>query len=52
MYETEKDKREKEIENNRIIGIRRAYNKIKEKFEQKRRKKGKNLLLTETKFIA
>ena len=50
MYETEKDKREKEIENNRIIGIRRAYNKIKEKFEQKRRKKGKNLLLTETKF--
>ena len=48
MYETEKDKREKEIENNRILGIRRAYNKIKEKFEEKKQKMNKNLLLTET----
>lgn len=48
MYETEKDKREKEIENNRILGIRRAYNKIKEKFEEKKQKMDKNLLLTET----
>ena len=47
MYETEKDKRNQEIENNRILGIRRAYNKIKSKLEQK---KGKNLLLTETKL--
>ena len=31
MYETEKDKREKEMEKNRILGIRRAYNKIKER---------------------
>ena len=50
MYETEKDKREKEIENNRILGIRRAYNKIKEKIEGKKGKNGKNLLLTETKL--
>lgn len=50
MYETEQDKREKEIENNRILGIRRAYNKIKEKFDEKKLKKNKNLLLTETKF--
>ena len=48
MYETEKDKREKEKENNRILGIRRAYNKIKEKFEEKKQKMNKNLLLTET----
>ena len=52
MYETEKDKREKEKENNRIFGIKRAYNKIKEKFEEKeeekKTKKTKNLLLTET----
>ena len=50
MYETEKDKREKEIQNNRILGIRRAYNKIKKKFEEKKQKKNKNLLLTEAKF--
>ena len=41
MYETEKDKREKEMEKNRILGIRRAYNKIKEKIEGKKGKKGK-----------
>ena len=50
MYETEKDKREKEIENNRILGIRRAYNKIKKKFEEKKQKKNKNLLLTEARL--
>ena len=50
MYETEKDKREKEIEKNRILGIRRAYNKIKKKFEEKKIKNEKNLLLTETKL--
>ena len=50
MYETEKDKRAKIIENNRIFGIRRAYNKIKEKFEEKKIKNRKNLLLTETKL--
>ena len=47
LYETEKDKRNQEVENNRILGIRRAYNKIKSKLDQK---KGKNLLLTETKL--
>ena len=50
MYETEKDKREKEIQNIRLLGIRRAYDKIKEKMEGKKIKKEKNLLLTETKL--
>ena len=48
IYETEKDKREKEKEINRMFGIKRAYNKIKEKIEEKKTKKQKNLLLTET----
>ena len=50
IYDTEKDKKEKEIENNRIIGIKRAYEKIKGKFEEKKHKMGKNLLLTEAKL--
>ena len=53
IYDTEKDKKEKEIENNRIIGIKRAYEKIKGKFEEKKQKMGKmgkNLLLTEAKL--
>ena len=49
VFETEKDKREKEKENKRIFGLKRAYNKIKEKIEEKETKKQKkNLLLTET----
>ena len=48
IYETEKDKREKEKEINRMFGIKRAYNKITEKIEEKKTKKQKNLLLTET----
>ena len=48
IYETEKGKREKEKEINRMFGIKRAYNKIKEKIEEKKTKKQKNLLLTET----
>ena len=48
--DTEKDKKEKEIENNRILGIRRAYEKIKEKFEEKKQKMGKNLVLTAAKL--
>ena len=50
IYDTEKDKKEKEIENNRIIGIKRAYEKIKGKFEEKKQKMRKNLLLTEAKL--